>query len=107
MVDSDQVNSTDFDKLKSLACRMKEENRKTQILIKDIQDTLIQIKEIKGVDLEVEEEAMVMVEVEGMEGDMIVIIKVISEVEVVLEAEVGEEVMEDVLVITVKPKIKI
>ena len=29
VVDSDQVNSTDFDKLKSLACKMEEENRKT------------------------------------------------------------------------------
>ena len=28
VVDSDQVNSTDFDKLKSLACKMEEENRR-------------------------------------------------------------------------------
>ena len=53
----------------------------------------------------VEEEAMVMVEVEGMEEDMMVIIKVIAMVQVVSEAEVGEEVM--VEVITIKPKIKI
>ena len=44
-----------------------------------------------------------------MEEDMMVIIKVIAEVEVVSEAEVGEEVMEEVMVevITIKPKIKI
>ena len=51
---------------------------------------LVKFQEIKGVDLEVEEEAMVMVEVEGMEEDMMVIFKVIAEVEVVSEAEVGE-----------------
>ena len=56
-------------------------------------------------DLEVDEEAMVMVEVEGMEDDVMVIIKVIAEVEVEPEADVGEEVM--VEVITIKPKIKI
>ena len=44
VVDSDQVNSTDFDKLKSLACKMEEENRKTQILMKDIQDALGQMQ---------------------------------------------------------------
>ena len=44
LVDSDQVNSTDCDKLKSLACKMEEENRKTQILMKDIQDALSQIQ---------------------------------------------------------------
>ena len=48
---------------------------------------------------------MLMVEVERMEDDMIVILKVIAQVEVVSEAEVGEEVM--VEVITIKPKIKI
>ena len=46
-----------------------------------------------------------MVEVEGMEEDMMVIIKVIAEVEVVSEADIGEEIM--VEVITIKPKIKI
>ena len=104
VVESDKVNSADFDKLKSLACKMEEENRKTQILMKDIQDAP-RFKEIKGVDLEVDEEAMVMVEVEGMEDDVMVIIKVIAEVEVEPEADVGEEVM--VEVITIKPKIKI
>ena len=44
VVDSDQVNSTDFDNLKSLACKMEEENRKTQILMKDIHDILSQIQ---------------------------------------------------------------
>ena len=44
-----------------------------------------------------------MVEVEGMEEDMMVIIKVIAEVEVVAEAEVGEELMVEVI----RPKIKI
>ena len=48
VVDSDQVNSTDFDKLKSLACKMEEENRKTQILMKDIQDVLSQIQGNQG-----------------------------------------------------------
>ena len=43
-MDSDQVDSTDFDKLKSLACKMEEENRKTQILMKDIQDALSQMQ---------------------------------------------------------------
>ena len=42
-----------------------------------------------------------MVEVEGMEEDMMVIIKVIAEVQVVSEEEVMVEV------ITIKPKIKI
>ena len=45
VVESDKVNSADFDKLKSLACKMEEENRKTQILMKDIQDAL-RFKEI-------------------------------------------------------------
>ena len=48
VVVSDQVNSTDFDKLKPLACKMEEENRKTQILMKDIQDALSQIQRNKG-----------------------------------------------------------
>ena len=50
-----------------------------------------------------------MAEVERMEEDMMVIIKVIAEVELVSEAEVGEEVMEGVMVavITTKPKSKI
>ena len=48
---------------------------------------------------------MVMVEVEGMEEDMVIIIKFIAEVEVVSESEVGEEVV--VEVITIEPKIKI
>ena len=109
VVHSDQVSTTDFDKLKSLACKMEEENRKTRILMKDIQDALSQIQGNQGVDLEVEEEAMLMVEVEGMEEDMMVIIKVIAKVEVISEAEVGEKVMEEVMVevITIKPKIKI
>ena len=68
--------------------------------MKDIQKPLVKFKEIKGVDLQVEEEAMVMVE--RMEEDMMVIIKVIAEVEVVSEAEVGEQVM--VEVITTKSK---
>ena len=41
-------------------------------------------------NLEVEKEAMVMPEVEGMEENMMVIIKVIPEVEVVPQAEVGK-----------------
>ena len=44
----DQVNSTGFDKLKSLACNVEEENRKAQILMKDIQDALSQIQETQG-----------------------------------------------------------
>ena len=44
VVDSNQVNSTDFDKRKFLACRMEGENRKTQILMKDIQDAFSQIQ---------------------------------------------------------------
>ena len=44
VVDSDQVNSTDFDKLKSLVCKMEDENRKTQNLMKNIQDVLSQIQ---------------------------------------------------------------
>ena len=48
VVDSDQVNSTDFGKLQCLACKMEEENRKTQILMKDIQDALTQIQENQG-----------------------------------------------------------
>ena len=83
---------------------MEEENRKTQILMKDIQDALVKFKEIKGVDLEVEDEAMVMVE--GMEEDMMVIIKVIAGVNVVSEAKLGKEVIEEVMVegITIKPQ---
>ena len=54
-------------------------------------------------DLEIEEEAMVMVEVEEMEEDMMIIIKIIAEVEVVSEAEVGKEVM--IEEITINPKI--
>ena len=57
---------------------------------------LVTFKETKVVDLEVEEEAMVMVE--GVENHMMVIIKVIAKVEMVSEAEVGEEVMEEVMV---------
>ena len=50
-----------------------------------------------------------MVQVEGVEEHMMVIIKIIAEVKVVSEAEVGEEVMEEVMegVSTIKPKIKI
>ena len=48
VVDSDQVNSADFDKLKSLACKLEEENRKTQILMKDIEHALGQIQGNQG-----------------------------------------------------------
>ena len=48
VVDSDQVNSTDFDKFKSLGCKMEEENRKTQILMKDVQDAISQIQGNQG-----------------------------------------------------------
>ena len=52
---------------------------------------------------------MTIVEVEGMEKDMMVIIKVIAKADVVSQAELGEEVREEVVVevITIKPKSKI
>ena len=49
VVDSDQVNSTNFNKLESLPCKMEEENIKTQILMKDIQDALGQMQGNQGV----------------------------------------------------------
>ena len=79
VVDLDQVNSTDFHKLISLACKMEEENRKTQILMKDIQDTLSQIQGNQGGGPRGTGRVMVMMG----------IIMVIAEVEVVSEAEVG------------------
>ena len=59
--------------------------------MKAILDALTQIQGNQGVKLEVEEGVMVMVE--GMEEHMMVILKGIAEVEVVSEAEVGEEVI--------------